>query len=77
MQRGSGMLRRADTVLWVQGALPKALNSLLSAPPANVAGSTSRCLLQRQKALCVTPAPGSRSPDCKGAVGTSAGHRPP
>ena len=74
---GSGISREADTVLWDQGALPNAPNSLPSAPPANVAGNTSSCMHQLLGTSCVTPAPRSRSPDCKGVVGTIAGHRPP
>ena len=74
---GSGMPRKADTVLWVREALANAPNSLLSAPPANVAGCTSSCMQQLLEAPCVTPAPRSRSLGCKGAVGTNAGHRPP
>ena len=74
---GSGISREADTVLWVQGAMPNAPNSLPSAPPANVAGGTGTCMHLLLGASCVTPAPRSRSLDCRGAVGTIAGHRPP
>ena len=73
----SGRSRVAGEGLWVKRAPPSKPDSLPTAMPAKEAGSTSKCRLLLLVALCATPAPGSHSPDCKGGVGTSAGHRPP
>ena len=74
---GSGVFRGTDTTQRVSEVLANAPNSLQSAPPAKVAGCTSSCMQLLLGTSCVTPAPRSRSLDCKDADGTTVGRRPP